>query len=221
MFDLWTGLLRGYGQAQLEEPLNEQVRWLLLRDLQRGIVEPEVGESWSRAAETAAELLPELVRCVSEVGSAELPSGDVVPLRAEVGGELVRAMGGRSLVLEGTVLRRVEPSVPVLWGVDRHDVVVDPSSVEWQETTSGWTWRAVFDARDLPLHLNLQVAIRVRGVVVAVAAAGGLPEYSVLDRFIFEHHRESVVIYRRRSVPVRAVRRTVIKLRDRATNGRR
>ncbi|MEV8273878.1 glycosyltransferase family 2 protein [Microbacterium sp. NPDC077184] len=197
----------------------ERVGWLTRRALQADIPERRDAGLWAYAAETAgAAFGRKVLDSIADLDGGKVPLLDVVPGRAQAGGVVRALRGGSRLTVEGQSDLSGAECEPVLWDLSGKARVVVPSSVSWSREvgeghqTSHWQWTADYRRTALPLLTELQPCLRLRqnGRIVSIDSRPPLPEYSVFDSFIYERHRDVVVLYRRRGRVFRAVRRALI-----------
>lgn len=203
--------------------MDDKTLWRSVRELQNVGNSRADAAAW-RAAAAALAALPgeDRVTWISEVGSAEVALDRIPDLRDAVDGDVLVLRGGRELQVVGTSRVGGAEAQPVLWAADAPCETFRPHRVTWTRTVDAdgaerWAWDARFRRSDLPIHRHLQPALEMTSTstVVSVLSRIDLPEYSVMDSFVFERHGTLVVAHRRRSRIYRAARRAAIIARDR------
>ncbi|WP_194383531.1 glycosyltransferase family 2 protein [Microbacterium luteum] len=202
----------------------DRISWLSVRALQSWMPDRTDESGWAAAAAAlAAHCGDGILARVAEIGSADLDPAEVVPARRTAAALVTELRGGMTLRITGQSDLGAEDCVPVLWPVDGLTDVIEPTSVRWQSVeadaadaagdsaSAHRVWTAEYPRKTLPTHVLLQPALRLTsGTVVTADSRPPLPDYSVMDSFIYERHRDVVVLYRRRGRIVRAVRRAFI-----------
>ncbi|MDZ8171044.1 glycosyltransferase family 2 protein [Microbacterium xanthum] len=202
---------------------DDRIAWLSVRALQSWMPDRTEPAGWAAAAAALARQCGDRILArVAEIGSAALDLGDVVAERRAVAALATRLRGGTTLHVTGQSDLGADDCVPVLWPVDGESAVIEPTTVSWQRVEPGdddaadlssphRVWTAEYPRKNVPTHVLFQPALRLAsGLIVTADSRPPLPDYSVMDSFIYERHRDVVVIYRRRGRIVRAVRRAFI-----------
>lgn len=202
--------------------LMDRIRWLSLRALQVVRLENDADADWADAVAAVERLWGRTaVDEVAEIGSGSLSPAEVPSYRRRFAALVTQLRGGKTLTISGQSSVGEEACVPVLWPLEGNGGIVEPESVAWSrvegdgtlaEDSHHYTWRATYLRRSLPTHTYFQSGLRLRdqSVVVTANARPPLPDYSVMDSFIYEFHRGIVVFYRRRGRTFRAARRALI-----------
>jgi glycosyltransferase involved in cell wall biosynthesis len=197
----------------------QRLQWLTLRALQADLPERRDADAWARAAKAASAAFdPEVLDAVADLRVPPESLDEVVRERERVGGVVRSLRGGTRLTVEGQSDLSGEECEPVLWDLSGKGRIVAPTSVSWSREvadgheTAHWQWTAVYPHTALPVLELLQPCLRLRqdGRILSIDSRPPLPDYSVLDSFIYERHRDVVVLYRRRGRVFRAFRRAFI-----------
>ncbi|MEU1972519.1 glycosyltransferase family 2 protein [Microbacterium sp. NPDC019599] len=218
-FEDLAGLLTTLSEIEYPVAAGDRIPWLALRALQSHLPDRTDAGAWADAARALAAFAgPDALSAISEIGSAGTRPDDVTALRTSAAAMIRELRGGTTFVVSGQSVLGADRCAPVLWPVDGTREAIEPESVRWErEVVEGresgrWLWFASYPRKSLPTHDLFQPAMRLREprVVVTADSRPPLPEYSVLDSFIYERHRDVVVVYRRRGRFFRAVRRAFI-----------
>ncbi|OUZ07287.1 hypothetical protein BHE97_17455 [Aeromicrobium sp. PE09-221] len=132
------------------------------------------------------------------------------------------AGGVKTLALAGHHSGHANEAVPVLINVDADPrTVVTAAQLELRPSDDGGCdWRATFSVRSVPLHHSLVPALQFTdGTTVLAAGETRLPEYAAKDSFLYRRIGRVVLTRRRRHWAPRAVKRSLIILRDRLRRG--
>lgn len=215
----WACIVEALERIDGDTVLDERSRWLIIRELQAAKPDdpddPDAGLTWLRLADATSRAGgQDLLRRIPEIGGASTVTRDVIGERRRVHAVVDEISARNALVLRGSSAVGPDELTPVLWGVDEVGLVIAPDRVEWERSPDpdgAWRWCARFPVTSVPMHRRLQFAARLSdGPIIAAEAPGVLPVYSPLDTFVLERHRSLTVLFRRRSIAVRMVRRAAI-----------